>query len=192
MFRLTILSFAAVVSAAAGGCISTPPEVIKLHAKESTLIGELERSHLALLDAYVEEKLANFETFYFQTYGPRFRERWTEAFMLEHGRSYDEARDFPLLYNDLVAEYQERVEPIERLHRELGASVRAAYADVAVAHGVTADWIESVQRLSGSQRRTADTVLSAAGPSLSVGAIEDQIEEIRRRLLATGTPGEEE
>ena len=185
-------TLALLLACCCGGCISTPPEVIKLHAREATLIGDLERSHLALLDAYIEEKLANFETFYFQTYGPRFRENWIEAFMEEHGRSYDEARDFPLLYNDLVAEYQEQVEPIQRLRRELAAAVGAAYADVAVAHGVTGDWIESVQRLSGSQRRTADTVLSAASPSLTVGAIEDEISELRRRLLAVPGTDEEE
>jgi hypothetical protein len=182
MSRLIVLSLAVLLAGPCGGCVSTPPEVIKLHAKQAMLLNELERSHLALLEAYIEEKLESFERFYFETYGPRYRANWLAAFEQQHGRPYDEERDFPLLYNDLVAEYQERIEPIQSLRRELTAAVRAAYADMAVAHSVTGDWIESVQSLSGSQRRTADTVLGAVNPSLSVEAIDEQIDRLRRLL----------
>lgn len=191
MSRLTVLSLAAVLACVLGGCISTPPEVIKLHAKEATLIGDLERAHLALLDAYIEEKLAGFERFYFETYGPRYRANWIAVFEQKHGRPFDEERDFPLLYNDLVAEYHDRVEPIMALRREMTGAVQAAYADVTMAHSVTGDWIESVQGLSGSQRRAADSVLGSVGPSLNVEAIEERIEELRRRLLKAGPMDEE-
>lgn len=173
----------AVLLAVLSGCVSAPPAVVKLHMKEAELIGDLRAAHLALVDAYIAEKLANFETFYFNEYGPRFRVNWEAAFRQSRGRPYDPEQDFPLFYNDLVAEYQDLVRPINEIRHALRASIDDAYGQVEEAHAVIGDWIESVHRLSSSQRRTANEVLAAADPSLSVESIESAFAELRKRLL---------
>src|SRR5688572_7628305 len=97
------------------GCVSAPYEIARMHEKEGELVAELRRAHLAMVDAYVDKKLEVFDDFYFREYGPKFRKNWETTFAAKTGRAYDPDRDFSLLSNDLVASYQNNIEPLNKL-----------------------------------------------------------------------------
>lgn len=42
-------------------------------------------------------------------YAPEYLKNWKQAYKERVGLDYEEERDFPLLCNDLIAEYQEMV-----------------------------------------------------------------------------------
>ena len=68
------LMFIVVIS----GCASVPPQIAKTHQKELEILKSLQSSHLAMIDAYVDQKLQNFENFFFKTYGPVYLNHWIE------------------------------------------------------------------------------------------------------------------
>ena len=78
-------------------CASVPPQVAKLHQKEYEIIASLKQSHIAMVDAYVDQKIVAFESFFFKEYGPRYLKNWQQSFKAVYGRDYDERRDFNLL-----------------------------------------------------------------------------------------------
>ena len=77
------------------GCVSVPPQVAKTHQKELEIIESLQPAHLAMVDSYIDQKLENFEHFFFYTYGPVFLSHWINTFKTLNNRDYDENRDFP-------------------------------------------------------------------------------------------------
>src|ERR1041385_2685206 len=96
--NLRLLPFAVMLLVA--GCVSAPHEVVTLHEKQGAMMQELKRTHLAMIDAYVDEKLQTFERFYFEKYGPVYRKNWEADFNAKMGRDYDAGKDFALFYND--------------------------------------------------------------------------------------------
>src|SRR5690606_3414125 len=62
------------------GCASAPPEVRQLHQKEAEIIGAMQKSHFALVDAFMDQKVLEFETFYFAEYGPAYLQNWKANF----------------------------------------------------------------------------------------------------------------
>ncbi len=165
-----------------GGCASAPHQVVQLHDKECELIQELRRTHLAMVDAYVDERLKSFEDFYFKHYGPVFRRNWETAFKEQSGRPYDADRDFPQMYNDMVAAYQQEVEPLASLKVELRERIMTTYDQALQAHQTVAGWILSVERLNTSQRDAANTLLGAIQPGLSLDAIDTKVVDIQKNL----------
>lgn len=154
------------------GCVSVPPQVAQLHQKEQEIIQELQRAHLALAEAYMDQKLAEFETFYFQEYGPAYRENWMESFKEEIGRDYDPAQDFPRFYEDLTAEYQEAVEPLKQMRSDLKAAIETEYGNAIAAHQAVGGWMDSLKALTDAQRAAVNSILNAAKPGLSLDAID--------------------
>lgn len=161
------------------GCVSAPHEVVRLHEKQTILMQDLQRTHLAMIDAYIDQRLKNFEAFYFAEYGPVFRKNWEASFRSVTGRQYDPETDFRLFYNDLVAEYQVNVEPITKMRRDLRDAVSTAYAQTSQAHDAIGGWIRSVEGLNQSQRETANKLLGAIAPSLSLDQIDQAIEQLK-------------
>lgn len=161
------------------GCVSAPHEVVSLHEKQTALMQELQRTHLAMVDAYIDQRLKNFETFYFSEYGPVYRKNWEAAFKDKFGREYNPESDFQLLYNDLVAEYQYTVEPITKMQRDLREAIAMAHDQAAQAHDAIGGWIRSVERLNRSQRDAANKLLKAIDPSLSLDKIDQAIETLK-------------
>lgn len=155
------------------GCASVPPQVAQTHQKELEIIQELQKTHLAMVDAYVDQKLAEFETFYFQEYGPAYYKNWMESFKETNGREYDQAKDFPRFYEDLTAEYLEVVEPLNQMRSNLKAAIETEYGNALAAHEAVGNWLESLKTLTDAQRAAVDSILSAAKPGLSLNAIDE-------------------
>ena len=105
------------------GCVSVPPQIAKTHQKELEIIQALRSAHLAMVDSYIDQKLQNFENFFFDDYGPVFLNHWITDFKTLNNRDYDADKDFPVLYNDLVAEYQAESEPIEKARSQLRQAI---------------------------------------------------------------------
>lgn len=76
-----------------------------------------------LADAYIDLKLGYFEQFFFNKYGPVYLYHWKRAFKDFQYRDYNPNTDFPMLYNDLVAEYLDMVTPFEEIKRNLRISL---------------------------------------------------------------------
>jgi hypothetical protein len=164
------------------GCVSTPPEVAILHEKQGELMAELKRAHLAMVDAYVAEKLQSFEQFYFQEYGPVYRRNWEAAFKEQLGREYDREKDFPRLYNDLVAEYNATIQPIAQLRTDLHVRISGAHDQALAAHDTVGGWIRSVEKLSSAERDAANRLLKAIHPALSLDQVDQAIERLRTEV----------
>ena len=49
-------------------CVSVPPEVINTQQKELEIIKLLQSSHIAMIDAYVDQKNLVLEDFFFKDY----------------------------------------------------------------------------------------------------------------------------
>ena len=157
------------------GCVSVPPEVDRAHRKELEIIESLKSSHLAMVDAYVDQKLLTFENFFFNNYGPVYLNHWVESFKTIKNRDYDQSRDFPVLYNDLVAEYQSESEPIESIRSDLKAAIAAEYTNTIEVHNAVGRWLESLEKLNASQRKSIDSLLAAIKPGLSLNSIDEAI-----------------
>ncbi len=180
MFRISYwISLAAVFLA---GCVSAPHEVVKLHDREGQIMQELQRTHLVMIDAYVDEKVKIFEDFYFKQYGPVYRRNWESSFQKLSGRPYDADKDFALMYNDLVATYQQEIEPLNKLRAELRERIVTAHQQAAEAHDAVSGWIHSVERLNTAQRDAANRLLSSVSPSLSLEKIDTKVSEMTTNL----------
>jgi hypothetical protein len=161
-------------------CIHAPPEVAQAHQREYDLIESLQATHLAMIDAFVAERAQRFDAFFFHDYAPAYFANWKSQFKIVNGRDYDEARDFALFSNDLVAEYQDLVSPLDTIRLQLHQAVVAAYADIALLHQGVGDWIQSVQKLNDAQRSSLNRLLGAVKPGLTL----DTIEQATDRALA--------
>lgn len=175
-----------VVLAVTGGCVSVPPQVATIHQKELEILQSLEKAHLAMVDSFIDQKIQNFEDFFFQEYGPVFLEHWMGAFQTLNGRPYDAAKDFPTLYNDLVAEYQAESAPIEEARRQLHIAIAAEYRNAISAHKAVAAWINNLEKLNAAQRQAIDDLLGSLKPGLSLDSIDNDIktakESVERRI----------
>ncbi|MHB1051333.1 MAG: hypothetical protein ACYC09_14740 [Bacteroidota bacterium] len=158
------------------GCVSAPPQIIQLHQKELEVIQSVQNSHLAMVDAYVDQKILVFENFYFREYGPSFLKHWRKHFKDTYGRDYDEDRDFHALYNDLVAEYQSEVAPIETIRKELRDAISGEYRNIFAAHEAVNGWIKSVEKLSTSHKESIDLLLGSIKSGLSLDSVDEAID----------------
>ncbi len=165
-------------------CTSVPPQIAKLHQKEHEIIASLQQSHIAMVDAYVDKKILAFESFFFKEYGPSYLKNWREGFKEVYGRDYDESRDFNLLYNDLVAEYQSEVAPIEKIRSDLREAILREYRHVVAAHEAVGGWINNIEKLSSSQREAFDRLLGAIKPGLSLDSVDKAISKAKEKAEA--------
>lgn len=170
------------VLAAACGCVSVPPQVAKTHQKELEILQSLEKTHLAMVDSFIDQKLHEFEHFFFHKYGPVFFNNWVAAFQKLNGRAYDQAKDFPTLYSDLVAEYQTESAPIETVRVQLREAISAEYRNAVLAHKAVGGWLDSLEKLNAAQRQTMDDLLGAIQPGLSLDSIDKAIETAKKHV----------
>lgn len=173
-----------VVMFLAAGCVSVPPQIAETHAKELEILQSLEESHLSMVDSFIDQKKKNFESFFFNTYGPVYVRNWKKAFEEMKGRPYDPARDFPQLYNDLVAEYQAESAPIEEVRILLRDAISAEYRNALMAHQAVGRWLDSLEELNSSQRDSINALLQNIDPELSLDAIDDAIQEAKDNVEA--------
>ena len=137
-----------------------------------------------MVDGYMANKVREFEDFFFAEYGPVYRVNWMKNFEAVQGYAYSSENDFGLFYNDLVAEYQELVEPIHRVGEELRASVESSYRNALDAHEATGAWLAAHQELTSIQRQTVEDLLSMAVPGLSLDRIDEVIGQARALVEA--------
>jgi hypothetical protein len=164
------------------GCASIPPQVFKTHEKELEIIESLQSSHMAMIDAYVDQKLQNFESFFFKEYGPVYLSYWIESFKTLKNRVYDPNQDFPLLFQDLVAEYQAESEPIEKIRFDLKVAIQAEYSNAIYAHNTVGRWLENLEDLNESQRKAIDSLLASIKPGLSLDSIDQIITTAQKNI----------
>ena len=164
------------------GCASVPPQVARTHQKELEIIESLQSSHLAMVDAYLDQKLQNFEDFFFNKYGPVYLNHWIESFKTINNRDYDLSKDFPVLYNDLVAEYQAESEPIEMIRYDLKAAITTEYRNAIEAHKAVGRWLDNLEKLNDSQRKAIDSLLVAIRPGLSLNAIDQAVKTAKENV----------
>lgn len=175
---VVVLSF----SIALFGCVKVPPQVAKTHQKELEIIESLKSSHMAMVDAYIDKKLQNFEQFFFNEYGPVFLKNWTELFNTINNRDYDQSKDFPLLYNDLVAEYQIESQPIENIRLELKKAISTEYRNAIDAHNSVGRWLDNLEKLNEAQRSAINSFLSAIKPGFSLDSIDNAVETAKNKI----------
>lgn len=177
-----ILAASLVCLTSLSGCASVPPQVDKTHQKELEIIESLRKSHIEMVDSYVDQKLQNFEHFFFHEYGPVYLKNWKESFKALQNRDYDSTRDFPLLYNDLVAEYQAESEPINRIRSELKEAIVTEYRNAIAAHKTIGRWLDNLKKLNEAQRKAIDSLLSGIKPGLSLDSIDKAIETAKANV----------
>lgn len=180
--RKLLFCGALAISLLQAGCLSTPHEVVLLHAKESEILKELRRTHLAMVDAYVDQKLEAFDQFYFKNYGPVFRKNWEKQFRESTGRAYDAEKDFAQMYNDLVAAYQIEVQPLQQMRLDLHQEIEAAHTQVGDAHEAVGDWLKSAEHLNVSQRAALNKMLTSINPSLSLERIDSKVADLTKAV----------
>ncbi len=163
-------------------CATIPPEITKTHSKELEIIEALKTSHLAMVDAYIDQKILVFENFFFTEYGLLYRKNWIDSFKELNGRDYKEENDFSKLYNDLVAEYQEQILPIEKIRFDLKTSIITEYTNVIDLHKTTGSWIDNLKKLNDSQRKTIDSMLNSIKPGLSLSSIDNAVDNAKSKL----------
>lgn len=181
--RILAITCCIFITLIATGCVSAPPQVVLLHDREGEMLQELRRTHLAMVDAYVDKKIEIFDAFYFKEYAVKYRQRWETAFAARMGRPYDPDRDFSTFSNDLVASYLSNVEPLNKLRADLREQITAVHDQVAQAHQTVGAWIHSVEKLNTSQRETANKLLGAINSNLSVEKMETRIDEVTTSLI---------
>lgn len=189
LFRIALLSAPGLV----GACVTVPPEVARTQTMELQIVESLQSSHIAMVDAFIDAKLANFETFVFDEYGPVYRANWMEGFAAAYNRPYVPEQDFSLFYNDLVAEYLELAAPIEAVRIELKDAIDEQYRNARSAHLAVAAWIDSVEKLNNAQRAAINDLLGTVQPTLSLESIDERVQEamdaVRTKIGAlTGEP----
>ena len=173
----------AVAMVVLSGCTSVPPQVVQVQLQEKAIIESLRTSHLALVDVYMAKKFEEFENFFFTKYGPHYHDEWMKAFRKKEGRQYEFKQDFPFLYNDLVAEYQEKSKQVSLLHSELRQSIVMEYRNALDAHITVSRWLEALKNLNETQRNVTDSVLKSIRPELSLEVIENKIRGIVKDLV---------
>jgi hypothetical protein len=159
------------------GCASVPPQVAQIHMKEREILDSLQKSHLAMVDAFVDERIQRFETVFFKDYGPAYLNNWRAHFKDRHGRDYDEKKDFKLLYSDLVAEYQAEVAPIEAMRKKLRGAIATEYRNALQAHDTVDAWLDSMEKLSTAQKQTLDRFLGSLKSGLSTDDVEKAVDK---------------
>ena len=164
------------------GCASAPPQVAQLHHKEKEIIQSLHKSHLAIVDAYIKKRIDEFERFYFEKYGPTYYQNWKKAFPTKTKRPYDPQKDFPILYEDLVAEYLEISERIEKKHAQLRTDIKKEYSKALEAHKAIGDWLNSIEKLKATQRQGIDKLLNIHVPGLSLKKIDEVFQKAKQEL----------
>jgi hypothetical protein len=58
---------------ASTACVHVPPEIAQAHLKENEIIKELQRSHIAMVDAFIAAKRDSFDQFFFAQYEPAYQ-----------------------------------------------------------------------------------------------------------------------
>jgi len=165
------------------GCAATVPrEIALVQEKELEIINSLRQSHLAMVDAYVDQKKTIFETFFFTEYGPAYLNHWKENFKTLKNREYDDHRDFALLYSDLVAEYSDQVAPIENIRTQLRDAIVQEYDNAVLAHESVTRWLSSLEKLNASQRDMLNSLLGIAKPGLSLDLVDQAVEQAKQRV----------
>jgi hypothetical protein len=164
------------------GCASVPPEVVQAHQIELEIIESLKTSHLAMVDAYIDQKLTALESFFFDTYGPAYLKNWKSSFKQLSSRDYDENKDFPVLYSDLVVEYQEAIKPIETMRNDLKRSINTEFTNAILAHMAINKWIKSINSLQAANKAVIDKILGGIKPGLSLDTIDKKIETVKKEL----------
>jgi hypothetical protein len=164
------------------GCASVPPEVVKAHQIELEIIESLKTSHLAMVDAYIDQKLTALESFFFETYGPAYLKNWKSISKQLSSRDYDENKDFPVLYSDLVVEYQEAIYPIEIMRNDLKRSINTEFTNAILAHMAINKWIKSINSLQTANKAVIDKILGGIKPGLSLDTIDKKIETVKKEL----------
>ncbi|MFT6899091.1 MAG: hypothetical protein ACJA13_003523 [Paraglaciecola sp.] len=162
------------------GCASVPPEVAQAHQKELEIIETLKASHLAMVDAYIDQKLIVFEEFFFDTYGIAYLTNWKSDFKNDRGRAYEEKKDFSILYADLVVEYQEAIQPITTMRHDLKQSITAEFTNAIQTHKAINAWIKSINSLKGANTAVLDKILEGIKPGLSLDAIDAEIAKSKK------------
>lgn len=157
------------------GCASVPPQIAQTHQKELEIINSLQQCHLAMVDAYVDQKILTFEHFFFNTYGPAYLGHWKKNFKSVYGRNYEESRDFHVLYSDLVAEYQEEVAPIEDVREKIRGAILREYQHAIEAHQAVGGWINSLEKLNSANKEAIDRLLGAIKPGLSLDSLDNSV-----------------
>lgn len=179
-------AFIAMLVVSVLSCTSVPPEVTKLHLKEQEIIESLRKSHLAIVDAYMDKRIEKFERFFFDKYGPVYYKNWKEEFQKEKGRTYDPARNFSLLYEDLVAEYQAEFTSIDQMRARLRHAVTAEYGNALDAHLSIGKWLDTLEKLNTAQRQAVNMLLGFIHPELSLdkfdNAVEETVNNIRSKM----------
>lgn len=165
-------------------CASVPPQIAKTHQKELEIIQSLRSTHIAMVDAYVDQKLENFEHFFFHKYGPVFLNHWMGGFETLYNRDYDSSKDFPTLYNDLVAEYQAESAPITELRVTLRDAIATEYSNAIDAHKAVGGWIDSLEKLNVAQRQMIDSILQGVKPGLSLDMVDKAVETAKKKVEA--------
>lgn len=164
------------------GCASVPPQISQTHQKEREIIISLQQSHMNMVDAYVDQKILVFDSFFFDEYGPEYLKNWRESFKEDYGRDYDENFDFSLLYSDLVAEYQDEVAPIENIRAALKEAISREYRHALAAHDATSGWINSMEKLNAAQRESIDRLLGSIEPGLSLDTVDEAVNKAIKNI----------
>ncbi len=157
------------------GCASIPPEIAQAHQKELDIIQSLQKSHLAMVDSFINERLDFFDEFYFNRYGPALMKNWKEEFKNQNGRDYNPEKDFSIFYSDLVIEYEESIEPIEKLRTDLNYSINTEYNNVILIHKTNDRWLKSIYSLQTQNKAVINNILNSISPGLSVDKIDEEI-----------------
>lgn len=153
------------------GCITAPPEIVKLHQKELEIVTELQRTHTNLVDAYIWQKTLRFKTFFYREYEPDYKKNWKVGFQKWQGRPYNENEDSWIYTRDLIIEYEELKAPIDEAAQNLKKALSQEYTNAKLANEAVGRWIDSVRKLNESQRLAINSILSAIKPGLSLEAI---------------------
>ena len=156
-------------------CTSVPAQVAQLHLKEREILVSLQASHEAMVDSFIDGRIGAFEAMFFGEYGPEFLTAWKRNFKDVYGRDFVEDRDFPLLYNDLVAEYTVQLEPIEAMRTQLRNAIAAEYRSALAAHDTVGTWLDNLEKLSSAQKQSLDGVLGSIKPGLTTETIDQSV-----------------
>jgi len=175
--RFRWAAFGIVFILLSSGCASVPAQIAKTHQKELEIINSLQQSHLAMVDAYVDRKILNFKSFFFKTYGPAYLKHWRNNFKAVYNRVYEESRDFHVFYDDLVAQYQGEVAPIEDTRNELREAILRQYRHAIEAHQVVGGWMNTLKGPNLANIEAIDRLLGAINKELSLDSVEKAVND---------------
>lgn len=174
---LAVLLFVSLV-----GCASVPPEVAQLHQKEKEIIASLQKSHLAIVDRYIDKRIREFEHFYFEKYVPMYKANWHKVSQEKNKQPNDDKKDFPTLDKDMVAEYQKISAPLKKMRADLRKAITTKYRNVLTAHKAIGDWLSSVEKLTATQKQGINKLLGVLKPGLSLEKIDEVIDKAKKDL----------